>query len=730
MLRNSHPQKGLLDISRESQTSIGLKTLWSKIPRWVRYSTLVTLATMGIVVLVVSLIESHIKTNRFQMTHLRNFAIKTINTKMGKAVDAGVLEFHLGEGLVFEDFIVSSEEDFSFNRYFLKAHRIYFDINHIFSGTPSLRKITFDNVRINLELEDPTTKNILQYLRDPAIPQIELKNVYIKVTNGGKPYVTLNEPFNMSIYHDKDYIKVDIDKGYTFLPFFSSARGEVKLYGEEELVNLSLRFKNFNVESFAGIAQLFIGLPVENGFMDGEVFFDKTKEKSSGSAELKFSKVDIHDPIHTNDILFSKSSFQESFSFYFKDNVEEVGRKFFEGENSFNFIIKKKESDLLHYSIKAGINELNEVLVLIPFQTPITSSGKLKLDLEIEETGNKINWFQIEGNLLAEGIGIKSKDLELLVDEGSLDLKNNGSIQSKWKGKLFGKDFQSTYQSNTYFKRFTKFDKTPYYPMTMDGNWTINLTEFELKNSDSFLTEIRTNIKDDIRERQEKIIPEEQIIQSKTYKYFFESLSLNLQLQIGTLLNRKNNSMGTWSGNVRIQNGRMNSIIKGNLDGKSIFNLDMKSQFSAKNPLIVFSMEMKDLPWGDEIFKFCGNKFASEYISGNMEFTAYGNDYYEVSRSSRSKSTFQLNGLYTLANTQTKIPNAEITPENKYELSFNDDHFFDSHIIYSLYLKNEDTELRGNGQEKNGNYSYNLNGKLNKEPYTTTLYEEESRCFR
>lgn len=91
----------------------------------------------------------------------RNF----INKELGRAVTLGVVEYDFPNAVVFEDFRISSEEDFALNHILFRTNKIRFRLGGLWKGQPFVRGIVVKDSSINIDLEDQISGELIGYIQ-------------------------------------------------------------------------------------------------------------------------------------------------------------------------------------------------------------------------------------------------------------------------------------------------------------------------------------------------------------------------------------------------------------------------------------------------------------------------------------------------------------------------------------------------------------------------------------
>lgn len=488
------------------------------------------------------------------------------------------------------------------------------------------------------------------------------------------------------------------------------------------------KWKNYPSEEAIILTNYLFGSNVHSAVLSGEgkVVRDPVSGfTASGDVEFENSFIPI--PFFENYIL---DGFRFREVFLFTPSKEE--REFLGTDFRIKTSVKTEtiKEPLLFRNFEFQIESLENIAERISdlsgnFNLPL--SGSLKGNLELLESGDKNKWFQLQGELVGSEIEWDSSLLKL--EKGTLSLKflegNEWSLN--FDSLLFGKPSHLSGSGANVWGRSKKTDGSYYYPMS--SKTKLNFQTPDLYGSDwkPLYEDWKQETLEEIRERQEKLIPEEYFYQTKIYKYFLESMNLDLGIQIANYYPFSGSeTLGESKGNVLVKDGRMNLGL--NL-GSSNSKVSMISYFASKTPNFGFSLILNEYPWSDPWMNFCGAELKPTHVSLDYSFNSIGSDYYSLHKDARTSYSLKLFGVnFKEADLVSKLE-MDLSPLRKpFQLEFDLSRYSDMDYISNLVVSSESLDLKGYGNNKNGNYAFTTYGLVGESRGSFSFTEEENKC--
>ncbi|EMY61665.1 LIC_12586 family protein [Leptospira terpstrae] len=674
-------------------------------------------------------LEFYLRNYRIPLVQLRKVVSYTINKELGKAVDIGVLDFSLREGLIIEDLVVSNEEDFSFNDHMLKVKKVTFRLSSYFKDSPIVEQIDFYSPHLVLNENASLRNQLIQYAQKSKLKDIRFHDAKLTVKQNDSTLVDWKEGWDIVLKRKSKKLFLSYNNGWFWIPNTTRIKGEGE-FSETNLDEFQFEFKwkNYPSEEAIILTNYLFGSNVHSAVLSGEgkVVRDPVSGfTASGDVEFENSFIPI--PFFENYIL---DGFRFREVFLFTPSKEE--REFLGTDFRIKTSVKTEtiKEPLLFRNFEFQIESLENIAERISdlsgnFNLPL--SGSLKGNLELLESGDKNKWFQLQGELVGSEIEWDSSLLKL--EKGTLSLKflegNEWSLN--FDSLLFGKPSHLSGSGANVWGRSKKTDGSYYYPMS--SKTKLNFQTPDLYGSDwkPLYEDWKQETLEEIRERQEKLIPEEYFYQTKIYKYFLESMNLDLGIQIANYYPFSGSeTLGESKGNVLVKDGRMNLGL--NL-GSSNSKVSMISYFASKTPNFGFSLILNEYPWSDPWMNFCGAELKPTHVSLDYSFNSIGSDYYSLHKDARTSYSLKLFGVnFKEADLVSKLE-MDLSPLRKpFQLEFDLSRYSDMDYISNLVVSSESLDLKGYGNNKNGNYAFTTYGLVGESRGSFSFTEEENKC--
>ncbi|WP_408611696.1 LIC_12586 family protein [Leptospira chreensis] len=674
-------------------------------------------------------LEFYLRNYRIPLVQLRKVVTFTINRELGKAVDIGVLDFSLREGLIIEDLVVSNEEDFSFNDHMLKVKKVTFRLSSYFKDSPTVEQIDFYSPHLVLNENASLRNQLIQYAQTSKLKDIRFHDAKLTVKQNDSTLVDWKEGWDIVMKRKNKRLYLSYNNGWFWIPNSTRIKGEGE-FSDHNLDEYQFEFqwKNYPSEEAIILTNYLFGSNVHSAVLSGEG--KVVRDAASGftaSGDVEFENSLIPIPFFENYIL---DGFRFRELFLFTPNKEE--REFLGTDFRIKTSVKTEtiKEPLLDRHFEFQIESLEGIAERISdlsgnFTLPL--SGSLSGNIDLLETGDKNKWFQLRGNLSGSEMEWDSKLLQLEKGNLSLNLTEGNEWNLKFDSLLFGKPSHLGGGGSNEWGRSKKTDGSYYYPLnskTKLGFQTPDLTGSDWK---PLYEDWNRETLEEIRERQEKLIPEEYFYQTKVYKYFLESMNLDFGIQIANYYPFGGaNSLGESKGNLQVKDGRMNLGL--NL-GNSNSKISMVSYYASKTPNFGFSLVLNEYPWSDPWMHLCGAELKPTHVSLDYSFNSMGSDYYTLHKDARTSYFLKLFGVSLKdADLVSKLV-MDLSPLKKpFQMEFDLSRYSDMDYISNLVVSSESLDLKGYGNNKNGNYAFTTYGLVGESRGSFSLTEEENKC--
>ncbi|MDX1957081.1 MAG: hypothetical protein SFU98_00815 [Leptospiraceae bacterium] len=676
-----------------------------------------------------------IKKDYINVFQTRNLVVDYVKNRMKKAIQIGIVDFSLVGGLGFDEVKISNEEDFSGNRIFFSSERVEVSLNSILSKDPKLKKITLYSSSLDIDINDVIGDNFLAYLKESNLPEVEFKELSITVRDGKEIIFQTPRDVSLKLKVIDKKIQIDFSTDFSINPFSGSVSGNSEIETELEKMKLEFRFKNLKVETFPGIVNKLIHFQVESGKSDGFIRIFRSPNELNLEGDVNFLHLSASEEItnffELNDVtLNSKISYfreldenKKEESFF---NRKVSNPSFFYTEN-----FSKDKAGLRKINYNANFNDISKLTKAISLKDGEAFQGKLKASMIVEETGKVNDWFHFDGNISLENFSLKSKNpkYEMNFSKAFLSLNSEGELELTATGKLQSSLVQITKKGKYLFTK--QIQPNIEYILNSNSELDIKFDKLILKDFIDLYDFSAKKINDDIIERQEKMLPQSFISESRLYLDYIEKLNLKLNLSIDELkFSEQKESLG----NVNIEG----SFNKGNLDLKLISNKNsneksflLESSFRGiidkKNPYFDWKLDTENLPWKEKISEFCGSEIFSDFINLKLSFVASGNNFSDIVVYRNYAVNFHFPGTrFQETNKESQFRLSNLWKENEfYDLKGFLGGYGTQGYIQNLEIFNSNSKWGGNGSIARNSNQVSIWG-----PNGTIQFQQEGeKCF-
>ncbi|GBF48768.1 hypothetical protein LPTSP4_02680 [Leptospira ryugenii] len=714
---------------RDLRDTLSRFLLASKIHRPKLTSALLFLVVVCLQIVSYLLFEHYIRTKRIPLSALRGFVTNTINQELGKAVDLGVLDFSIREGLILEDLAISQEEDFSYNSYLLKVKKVTFHIESYFAKVPQIDRIDFYSPQLILNNDENLETSLIKYFKSSRIKEVIFHDTRVTLIKDNEIIVDWKEGWDIHFKREGEKIFVSYSNGMFWIPNATRIKGQGYLSEtKEEDFSFQLEWKNYPSEEAPLLSKYLLGANLQSAVLSGDATWTRLSDGSNLiKGNVEFENTTFTFPLVSSYIV-SGFRFQESFLFQKDQELREFTTRDFllkweiqklQGPKEI-LLVRKVQFDI------EDIASLSDYLIDIASGESLPIAGKVRGNIDIKETGEKDRWFQVRGDIKGEDLSYGSTSF--LFKEGQFEINVSDQNQTKLnlKGELFNKPVQFNLTSILEWSRSKKTDGTFYYPLSSKTKANLVLKELIASDWIPLYQNWKQDTLEEIKERQEKLIPEEYFYQKKLYKYFLETLAWESGIQVDSYYPFEGSgSLGPLKGSLLAKDGRFSFNV--NLPNNES-KMSIGSYYATKTPNFSFSLFLKAYPWGTSWMSLCGMELNPEKIEFDYSYNSQGSDYYTLSKDARYS--------YFVKLISTKVTNKEIISKlnlsekilkDPFDLEFNLDHYFDSDYARNIVLTSPTLDIKGYAQNKSGQFYYSVYGLLGEVRSSWSITEDENR---
>jgi hypothetical protein len=676
-------------------------------------------------------LEYYLKTRKVPLVAIRSIVTSTINKEIGKAVDLGVVDFSIREGLILEDLVISREEDFSFNTNLLKVKRVTFHVSSFFSAIPHIDRIDFFSPQLTLNNDEALEKTLLEYFKSTKVKEVRFHDTRVSFKKGDLSVLDWKEGWDIRFLRKNGKIEIEYDNGIYWLPNATRVKGE-GILSETDTNDFKffLQWKNYPSEEAPLLVSYLFGTTMQSAVLSGNASWERSvkgEDVIKGDVEFENSNFLL---AQFPGYVVNGLRFKENFLFQNNKETRDFSSLDFQLKVEDETIVGKES--LLNRKIDFKIDDLeplSSLFIELSSGEGLPLSGKLRGSLEVAETGEKNKWFKVKGAIGGEDLEWNSDHFNFRNGVTQLNVGDGNSVSLNVKGELFDKPINLDLSAFVDWSRSKKIDETFYYPLTSKSKATLKIRELLAKNWAPLYETWKKDTLEEIKERQEKLIPEEYFYQKKIYKYFLESMNFDLAIVVGDFFPYEGSaSSGELKGSVIVKDGRLNTNI---LLPETGSKLSITSYYATKTPNFSFSLYLNAYPWNRPWTDICGMNILPESINLDYSFASQGSDYYTLSKDARISYALKLERVKVVGKElwiKLNLPEKAIL--DPLTIDFTLDHYFESDYIRNLSIVSSSIDLKGYAQNKTGFYTYSVYGLIGESRDNWTFTEEENkRCL-
>ena len=124
------------------------------------------------------------KKNYINLSEMKKVITNYIKIKLNKAIELGIVDFSLIEGITIEDIKISEEEDFSNNKLFFISQRVDIKLSSVFSKNVFIEEIIVHNSKLEIDINEFNIESFFKYFKERNFPKIEFRNLNFSIRDG------------------------------------------------------------------------------------------------------------------------------------------------------------------------------------------------------------------------------------------------------------------------------------------------------------------------------------------------------------------------------------------------------------------------------------------------------------------------------------------------------------------------------------------------------------------
>ncbi len=473
------------------------------------------------------------KKNYINLSEMKKVINNYIKIKLNKAIELGIIDFSLLEGITIEDIKISEEEDFSNNKLFFISQRVDIRLSNFLSKNVYIDTVVIHNSRVEIDINEFNLENFFKYFKESNFPKIEFRNLTFTLKDGNKELLKTEKPIQLVISKSSQEINIAFDDSYFKVPLTMSLYG-TGVIDSNNRFTIDVRFNKFPVNNLNGFILNVLGSESEKGETEGFIRVSKFNQEINIEGDVNILNYSGNLGIIPG-VEFNSISLNTKFS-YFKETDEykksEIyyKRKISNPNFLFSDSVVTNKANLRKIQINTRVEDFSKLTEELIIQKNDTYKGKLNLSLELEETAKTNDWFFGEGRLDIENFELHKNEnrLDLVINSANFEFDNKNNLKSKIEGKIF--NFPFSVKNNLLINIAKIANSKNNYQFSINGNTDLTIDTVYINDFVPIYESIKVKIQDDIKERQEKMLPESYVIESNFYKTYLEKLNLYLQL--------------------------------------------------------------------------------------------------------------------------------------------------------------------------------------------------------
>lgn len=695
--------------------------------RRIKFILITFILLLSIHAIVVESVGYYVRTRLLDLRGLKELSRNFINQELGRAVTLGVVEYDFPNAVVFEDFRISSEEDFALNHILFRTNKIQFRLGGLWKGQPYIKGIVVKDSSINLDLQDAIAGELIGYVQKINIPEIRLINTTITISKGGDEVLNAIKGIDIVITKQPEGVIVKVSDSLFPLPYSRFIQGTFETKFNSEESKSIFHFQNVKAEKIRGLYSLFGKILLTSGKISGEYeillngknlsvrgknHFTNVSGKIQQELPLGLRIPDLKDAdlLHEMDLKLDETGEKQIHTFTKEENVFRVTYG----------INPKKLSSWEIFADWKNIQELKSVFQL-PGDLEILE-GQLNLKGKWEETGNYNDWIRSNVSLSLLGFHWKDPFFDVRFDQVVANVLPGNLLELNAKGDLFQETLAMSILGKTGWKKSPRANGAFFYPFYNDWKWDLELARISVKNFLPIYHSWKNWIRTDIRTRQEKLIPEIRWTRTPFYKYLMEYFTATIHWKLNSFrFKEKDLGRVTLDGKIVPFFSRLD--LKGYQNDVPYLEGFANFTFGQDNPYMDFRVKATDMPWEEPVSGFCGSWIIPESVTSDTTIRLFGDDFLALHNS--------LNVLHNVSFNRSRFQDKRSLPLNLREPF---DFGYELNLLPTLsyyrniFWKNESADLTGYGAVEQNRIRISANGKLNEAFISRKFREEAGEC--
>ncbi|MDV6234624.1 hypothetical protein CH379_003150 [Leptospira ellisii] len=695
--------------------------------RKIRFVLIVSVLVFSIHWVVVESVGYYVRTRLLDLRGLKELSRNFINRELGRAVTLGVVEYDFPNAVVFEDFRISSEEDFALNHILLKTNKIQFKLGGLWKGQPYIRGISVKDASINLDLKDQISGELIGYIQKINIPEIRLSNTTITISRDGEEVLNSLKGIDILIAKQPQGVVVTVSDSTFPLPYSRFIQGTFETSFQSDESKSDFRFQNVKAEKVRGLYSLFGKTALQSGKISGEYQILIKGKKFSVKGKNRFNNVSgriLHDlPLGLKIPDLKDADLVHEMDLEMDESVEKHVHTFSKEENQFRLTYSVGPKKLASWETFVDWKNLQSLRSVFQFPGDLdTLEGQLNLKGKWEESGNYGDWIKSDVSFSLMGFHWKDPYVDVRLDQANADIVSGNQFSFAAKGSLFQEPLSVKITGKTGWKKSPRANGAFFYPWYNDWKWDLELDRIVVKDFLPVYHSWKNYIRNDIRTRQEKLIPEIRWTRTPFYKYLMEFFTATIRWRLKSFrFKEKDLGRATLEGKIVPFFSRLD--LKGYRDETQFVEAFANFTFGQDNPYMDLRLKASELPWEEPVNGFCGAWIVPETVTSDVTIRLFGDDFLALHNS--------LNVLNNVSYNRSKFQDKRSLPLNLREpFDFGYEHNILPTLSYyrNIFWKNESADLSGYGAVEPNRIRISANGKLNDVYVNRKFREEAGEC--
>jgi hypothetical protein len=679
------------------------------------------------------LIEYNIRSKFINVNQAKTKILDLVKNDLGKAIEIGISDFSIYNGLIFEDIKISDEEDFSSNKILFTCTRLDLRFNSYVEPNRKIEKIIFYGGNLKISLKNNTFKKVLELLNQLSPEQIVFKNLNLIIEEDELIYFQSNKSLNLFFMKRTNGYDWHIEED-TYFSSKLNGTGQINLIDKINSIG-KLKLNDYSLLSITGLTSKMISLQATEGTSDGFFNFEIDDQLTKLEGDLNFRNFKGEFGLLV-EVKANEFSINSKISYY-KEVIDKANMEFHYKKtiSSPEFIYEEisslNESKLKDTSIKLQIDNFKSLSEKLSLEEELSIQGGLKLDLGFKETGKLNDYYSLWGNGFLKDFSLKTKEPKLEISNTELSFfLDKDFIKSNLKTNLFEDELSINLISSLNF--FYNKEKDEF---SLNSNSEINAKYDNLVISDfySFKEYLLNKVQADIKERQEKMLPESYFILTSFYKTFLERANSKIKIQIENILFYKDYfPLGKYLAEIKLSSGTGNFAIKSLNEDVNLFDMKGNLYYDRKLPAIDFRLGMKSFFYLDKVFDFCDISVYSDILDFNFSLNSHGNNFSDLYVNKSILGDFKSRNSSILKNKSKDIQIYSESFEylNNMELKFDFNAYSADYFIRGIQLTNPNLSIYGSGSPVKTEKVFGFNGSINQKPFSLNFSKVGETCLK